>query len=158
MIDGKYEIDSLGNSVIERAHEDYIEALLIEHKAVLLLDKAARMKSSVLSFYGGKWYYSLTSVDPATLIDTARKQADYIIWQRNNKCETCEIETCPHRVLRANWKEWANGRRTCVKERKKRSETRQKQIDRLKAGLNLTDEQADLAIHLVRGDNISPKQ
>jgi hypothetical protein len=151
------EWDNLGNAIIEQAHEDYLEALLIEHNAVLMLKRAAKMKQSVLSFYGGDWYYSLTTVDPATLIDTARKQADYIIWQRGHKCGTCEIENCPHRQERTNWKLFHDGRRTCMKERDDKSETRKKQIGRLMDGLGLTEEQAVTAIHLVRGDQFGPK-
>ena len=107
--------------------------------------------------YGSKWYYSLTNVDPATLIDTARKQADYIIWQRNHKCATCEIENCPHRQERTNWKMFADGRRTCLKDKDSKSETKKKQIARLMDGLGLTEEQAELAIHLYRGDQIGHK-
>ena len=122
MSDGRIEAENAGNAIIEQAHEDYLESLLLEHKAMLMLNKAARLKNSVLTFYGSKWYYSLTTVDPSTLIDTARKQADYIIWQRNHYCEACEIppEQCPHRVLRVNWRMWANGKRTCVKDRQYR--------------------------------------
>ena len=150
------EFENLGNAVIEQAHEDYLEALLLEHRAVLIMNKAARLKSSVMSFYGTKWYYSLTDVDPATLISTARKQADYIIWQRNHKCETCDNEACPHRLLRENWKLWTDGRRTCVKERDNVSETRKKQIARLMDGLGLTEEQAKFAIHLYNGYKTEP--
>ena len=123
-----FEYDNLGNAVIEQAHEDYLEALLLEHKAILLLNKAERLKASVLTFYGNKWYYSLTNVDPGTLIDTARKQADYIIWQKNHRCEKCDMDEskCPHKTLRANWKMWADGRRTCIKERDKRAVMKQK--------------------------------
>ena len=151
------EWENLGNAIIEQAHEDYLEALLLENKAVLMLNKAARLKQSTLSFYGGKWYYSLTSVDPATLIDTARKQADYIIWQRNHKCATCELDNCPHRVERENWKMWADGRKVCAKEKDKRSETYKKQIARLMEVMGLTEEQADMAIHLCRNDKTGAK-
>lgn len=150
------EWDDLGNAIIEQSHEDYLEALLLEHRAVLMLNKAARLKSSVLKFYGGKWYYSLTNIDPATLIDTARKQADYIIWQRNHKCAMCDIESCPHREERANWKMFSEGRRTCVKERDNVSETRKNQIARLMDGLDLTEDQAKLAIKLYNGYKTGP--
>ena len=80
MASENFDYDALSNGVVEQAHEDYLEALLLENKAIRMLNKAARLKSSVLQFYGTKWYYSLTNVDPAILIDTARKQADYIIW------------------------------------------------------------------------------
>jgi hypothetical protein len=116
MTDDRFNIENFANGIVEQAHEDYIEALLLENKAIRILNKAARLKQSVLKFYGTEWYYSLTQVDPATLIDTARKQADYIIWQRNHKCETCLNETCPHKVERANWKMWADGRRVCLNE------------------------------------------
>ena len=116
MTDDRFNIENFANGIVEQAHEDYIEALLLENKAIRILNKAARLKQSVLKFYGTEWYYSLTQVDPATLIDTARKQADYIIWQRNHKCETCLNEMCPHKVERANWKMWADGRRVCLNE------------------------------------------
>ena len=124
----RYEYDNLGTAIIEQAHEDYLEALLLEHKAILMLNKATRLKASVLSFYGNKWYYSLTNVDPGTLVDTARKQADYIIWQKNHRCENCDMDetVCPHKVLRANWKLWSDGRKTCIKERDKRAVMKQK--------------------------------
>lgn len=150
--------ENLGNGIIEQAHEDYIEALLLEHKAVLALQKAARLKSDVLKFYGNDWYYSLTTVDPATLLDTARKQADYIIWQRNNRCGVCDIEGCPHREERVNWKLWADGRRTCrrIKERpaqnKRNNEIWNKQVARLMNGLGLNEDQANMALHLIKGD------
>ena len=35
------EWDNLGNAIVEQAHEDYLEALLLEHKAILMLGKAA---------------------------------------------------------------------------------------------------------------------
>ncbi len=151
------EWEGLGNGIVEQAHEDYLEALLLEHRAVLILNKAAKLKRSVLSFYGNEWYYALTQVDPATLIDTARKQADYIIWQRNHQCATCEIETCPHKVERVNWKMWSDGRKVCVKERDKRSATYKSQLERLMNGMGLTEEQADMAIHLCRNDKTGAK-
>lgn len=116
MDDGRFEAENLGNGIVEQAHEDYLEALLLENKAIRILNKAARLKQSVLHFYGTKWYYSLTQVDPAILLETARKQADYIIWQRNHKCGSCDKENCPHRVERENWKMWADGRRVCLNE------------------------------------------
>lgn len=119
MADERFYAENLANGIITQAHEDYLEALLLENKAIRILNKAARLKQSVLHFYGTEWYYSLTTVDPAILLDTARKQADYIIWQRNHKCEKCENETCPHRVERANWKMWADGRRVCMNEKSK---------------------------------------
>lgn len=131
MMDELYDVDSMGNAIIEKAHEDYIEALLLEHKAVLMLNRAMRLKQSVLSFYGNKWYYSLTNVDPALLIDTARKQADYIIWQRNHHCDTCTIgtEKCLHNVERVNWQKWANGARSCPMDRERRSKEKKKEDD-----------------------------
>lgn len=116
MKDNSFEYENLGNAVITQAHEDYLEALLLENKAMRILSKAARLKSSVLKFYGTEWYYSLTNCDPAKLIDTARKQADYIIWQRNHKCGSCLNDNCPHRVERVNWKMWADGRKACLNE------------------------------------------
>ena len=116
MASENFDYDALANGVVEQAHEDYLEALLLENKAIRMLNKAARLKSSVLQFYGTKWYYSLTNVDPAILIDTARKQADYIIWQRQHKCGSCENEKCPHKVERANWKMWSEGRKVCLNE------------------------------------------
>lgn len=110
------EAENLANGIVAQAHEDYLESLLLENRAIRILNKAAKLKSSVLSFYGSEWYYSLTNVDPATLIDTARKQADYIIWQRNHKCAMCDRENCPHRVERENWKLWSEGRRVCLNE------------------------------------------
>lgn len=119
MTDDRFDLENLANGIVKQAHDDYIEALLLEHKAILMLGKAARLKQSVLKFYGTDWYYSLTAIDPATLIDTARKQADYIIWQRNHKCATCRHETCPHKVELANWKMWVDGRRVCLNEKSK---------------------------------------
>ena len=116
MASENFDYEGLGNGIVAQSHEDYIEALLLENKAIRMLNKAARLKSSVLHFYGTEWYYSLTNVDPAILIDTARKQADYIIWQRQHKCANCDNEHCPHRVERANWKMWADGRRVCLNE------------------------------------------
>ena len=116
-----FEYEGLANGIVEQAHEDYIEALLLENRAIRILNKAARLKQSVLTFYGTKWYYSLTQVDPAVLLDTARKQADYIIWQRNHRCATCDRDTCPHRVERENWKAWADGRRVCLNEESRKS-------------------------------------
>ena len=131
MLDDRFDVDTMGNAIIEKAHDDYVEALLTEHKAILMLNKAARMKSSVLSFYGGKWYYSLTNVDPAILIDTARKQADYIIWQKNHHCEACKIDEskCPHTVLRANWKIWVQGARNCPIDKDRRAKEKKKKDD-----------------------------
>ena len=119
MSDDRFEIENLSNAVVEQAHEDYLQALLLENKAIRILSKAAKLKRSVLTFYGTKWYYSLTQVDPAILIDTARKQADYIIWQKQHGCENCDKDTCPHRVERANWKMWADGRRVCLNDKTK---------------------------------------
>lgn len=131
MLDERFDVDTIGNAIIEKAHEDYIEALLLEHKAVLMLNRAMRLKQSVMSFYGNNWYYSLTNVDPALLIDTARKQADYIIWQRNHHCETCTIgeDKCLHNVARANWKKWVNGARVCPLDRERRAKEKKKQDD-----------------------------
>lgn len=117
------EYTELANGIIEQAHEDYLEALLLEHRAILMLNKAARLKQSVLTFYGTKWYYSLTTVDPAVLIDTARKQADYIIWQKNHRCDKCIVDSCPHRIERKNWKMWADGRQVCVCDEARKSKS-----------------------------------
>lgn len=114
MANEAFEYEELANGIVLQAHEDYLEALLMEHKAILMLARAAKRKQSVLSFYGTKWYYSLTKTDPAVLLDTARKQADYIIWQKNHRCDKCEIDSCPHRVERVNWKMWADGRKVCL--------------------------------------------
>ena len=57
-----------------------------------------------------------------------------------------------------NWQLWADGRRTCrrVKERpgqnKKNVEIWNKQVERLKNGLGLTEDQANMALHLIKGD------
>lgn len=106
--------EGLANGIVKQAHDDYLEALLLENRAIRMLNKAAKLKNSVLSFYGTKWYYSLTNVDPAVLLDAARKQADYIIWQKNHRCDKCQVESCPHRVERENWRMWAEGRRVCL--------------------------------------------
>lgn len=122
MDDGRIETENMGNAIVEQAHEDYLEALLLETKAIRMLEKAAKLKQSVLSFYGSKWYYSLTQVDPAILLETARKQADYINWQKWHQCEYCKYE-CVHREPRVNWKLWVDGKRVCIydRERKKKN-------------------------------------
>ena len=121
MDDGRVETENMGNAIVEQAHEDYLNALLLESKAIRMLEKAAKLKKSVLSFYGTQWYYSLTQLDPAILIDTARKQADYINWQKWHQCEYCHNDACPHREPRTNWKMWADGRRVCLNERERKN-------------------------------------
>ena len=120
------EWEDLGNAIIKQAHEDYLEALLLDHKAELMKNRAARLKRDVLSFYGSEYYYSLTNVSPDILIETAKKQRDYIIWQNNHGCKTCIHKDCQHKSPRANWKAFSDGARDCIKEADRRQMKKQK--------------------------------
>ena len=124
--------EGFASAIVEQAHRDYIEALLLENKAMRILKKASELKSSVLTFYGTDWYYALTKLDPAELLRVARIQADYLLWKRNKWCSSCtkSEKECVHRAAGCtNWKHWDKGYRICMREEEKKNAKGAKQTE-----------------------------
>lgn len=122
--------ENLGNAIIEQAHRDYVDALVMEHKALIYLRRAAAKKKEATDFFGTKWYYAITTVDPGTIVEVSRKQADYLIWKNWHGCDTCrrtEAECCHKADWYTNWQEFDKGNRDCpVEDEQRRAADRRK--------------------------------
>lgn len=111
--------EDLANAIVVQAIEDYVDAMVDKHQAEEKLRKAESMIIDCEKFLKSDWYKQLTKVESAALVEVARKQADYIIWQKGKGCPTCKHETCKHKIKKQNWMDWCNGDHACAKEKER---------------------------------------
>lgn len=123
---GEHPIEQLSNAIVIQAVDDLADALFQKHEAEESLRAAQSMITDCETFFAGDWYAALSSVDPATLQEVAKQQADYMIWQKKTGCSgKCKFTDCPHRAKKAHWYAWTKGDKTCLKrESEKKKERR----------------------------------